>query len=237
MEKIHTPQTPKEDSSYAFFDKHAKEYVELQREFYSDAPDTGRIFFRESLSAGIEKKTIVDIGCGAGDDLIAYKELGAKSVIGIEPSLAMLEERKESLAENHPDIKLVVGEWEHIPLADASVDAVTARYSFHVLADFKTAFKEVARVLKKDGLFLIATPHPMYDAKTAKEQNTQPGEKIKFPIFDGKLEVKNPPHTMEEYISEECLEYFIVEENSPYSMHEDKNETDPTGLLLRLRRK
>ena len=228
MENIPAPKKI-EDTTYAFYNTHGKEYVNRQREFYSKSKDTGRDYIRESLSANIKNMTVVDIGCGAGDDLIAYSEMGAANVIGIEPAMTMLEEAKKSITKDHSKIKLVAGEWNHLPLADASVDAVTARYSLHLLPDFKTAFPEVARVLKKDGLFLIATLYPANDAEIAKEKKTF--------IFNGKLAVENPPHTMDDYINKERLKYFIVEEKLPYSMNENRKETKPTGLLLKLRRK
>ncbi|MFZ2225900.1 MAG: class I SAM-dependent methyltransferase [Candidatus Moraniibacteriota bacterium] len=237
MEKLTSTNELKKDSSISFFDKHGKEYVENQRKFYSQAPDTGREFFRDSLRADIEKMTIADIGCGAGDDLITYRELGAKKVIGIEPSLSMLSEAKKTLGENYPDIELVAGNWKHLPLADDSMDAIMGRYSFHVMSDFDEAILEVARVLKKDGLFLIAAPHPDHDAKIAAEQNLKLGEKMRIPIFEGKFIVENPPHTLKDYLSKTCLENFILEEQKDYSMFEDENETDPTGILLKLRRK
>jgi ubiquinone/menaquinone biosynthesis C-methylase UbiE len=227
----------KRDASVSFYDKHGKEYVENQRKFYSQSPDTGRKFFQDSLRIDTEKMTIADIGCGAGDDLIAYKKLGAKKVIGIEPSLSMLSEAKKTLGENHPDIKLVAGNWTHIPLTDNSVDALIGRYSFHVMSDFEKAFQEVARVLRKGGLFLLAAPHPIYDEKIAAEQNLKPGEKMKIPIFEGKFTVENPPHTLEDYLSKTCFEYFTLEEKKDYSMFEDENETEPTGILLKFRKK
>jgi ubiquinone/menaquinone biosynthesis C-methylase UbiE len=229
MENIPAPKKI-EDTTYAFYNTNGKKYVNRQREFYSKSKDTGRDYLRKSLSANIKNMTVVDIGCGAGDDLIAYSEMGAADVIGIEPAMTMLEEAKKSIAKDRSNIKLVAGEWNHLPLTDASVDAVTARYSLHLLPDFKTAFPEVARVLKKDGLFLIATLYPQHDAGIAKE-------KIKTLIFNGELTVENPPHIMDDYVGEECLKYFVVEEKLPYSMNEDRKEAQPTGLLLKLRRK
>jgi len=230
-------QIEKKDSSISFFDEHGKDYLENQRKFYSQSPDTGRRFFQESLGLNIEKMTVTDIGCGAGDDLLTYEEMGAKKVIGIEPSISMLSEAKKTLGENHPGIELVAGNWKHIPLADGSVDAIMGRYSFHVMSDFDEAILEVARVLKKDGLFLIAAPHPIHDAKIAAEQNLKPGEKMKKPIFEGKFIVENPPHTLEDYLSKTCLEHFTLEEQKDYSMFEDENETEPTGILLKFRKK
>lgn len=231
--KIPTEKEP----AYAFYNQHGKEYVNLQREFYSDVPDSGRRFFREALQEGIEHKIIADIGCGAGDDAVAYKQMGARQVIGVEPSLQMLEEARKTIEGSSIEVDLVAGAWEHLPLASDSVDAVTARYSFHVIPDLDRAYEEVARVLKKKGLFLIAAPHPKHDEKVIAAQNLKKGDRMRVPIFNGKFTVEIPPHTMEEYLSETNKKYFDVDDLVEYSMHEDPNETDPTGLLLKFRRK
>lgn len=236
MEKFTVP-IEKKDSTISFYDEHGQEYVKNQREFYSQLPDTARKFFRDSLLPNIQNMTIADIGCGAGDDLVAYKEMGAQEVIGIEPSMSMLDEAKKTVGEKKLEVRLVAGEWNHLPLANESVDAITARYSFHVLPNFAKAFAEVARVLKKDGLFIIGAPHPAFDAKMVVEQKLKPGEKIKLPIFDEKFIVENTPHTMDEYLSRECKKHFTIEEKIEYSMEEDSVGAEPTGLLLKLRHK
>jgi len=231
--KLHVAEEP----SIAFYNQHGKEYVKNQRDFYSGTKDTGRKFFQDSLAKNISRLTIADVGCGAGDDAITYKQMGAARVIGIEPSTAMLDEAKESTKKSGLAIDLMQGQWDCIPLPDGSIDAITARYSFHVVQDLDRSYAEAARVLKKDGIFLIGVPHPIHDAKMAKEQNLKPGEKMKVPLFNGKFTVDIPPHTMEEYLSETCKQYFEVEEQIAYSMHEDAAEQEPSGLLLRLRRK
>lgn len=236
MNELPKPNIP-EEASIAFYEQHGNEYVRNQREFYSGTKDTGREFFRTTLAPNIDQLTIADVGCGAGDDAIAYKQMGAMRVIGIEPSKVMLDEAKKSVENSGFTIELQQGKWDHIPLPDESVDAITARYSFHVVPDLDRSYTEAARVLKKGGVFLIGVPHPLHDAKVVAEQNLKPGEKMKVPLFHGKFTVDIPPHTMDEYLSDTCKQYFEVEEQVGYSMHEDATEKEPTGLLLKLRKK
>lgn len=236
MNELPKPHVP-EELSIAFYEQHGKEYVKNQREFYTGTKDTGREFFRNSLVPNINQLTIADIGCGAGDDTITYKQMGAARVIGIEPSKVMLDEAKKLVKNSGLTIELQQGKWDQIPLPDESVDAVTARYSFHVVDSLDTPYKEVARVLKKGGVFLVGVPHPLHDAKVVREQNLQPGQKMRVPLFNGKFTVDIPPHTMNEYLSDTCKQFFEVEEQVSYSMHEDPSEKEPTGLLLKLRKK
>ena len=54
------------------------------------------------------------------------------------------------LIRQHPEIKAKAGSAEHIPLADASLDAVVCAQSFHWFAT-PEALREIHRVLKPDG--------------------------------------------------------------------------------------
>jgi ubiquinone/menaquinone biosynthesis C-methylase UbiE len=223
--------------SYEEYNKQGELYVATQREFYSDTPDTGRNFFRNAIESNIKNKSIADVGCGAGDDLITYKNMGARRVVGIEPSSVMLKAAEKSLEEKGLTIELLEGQWDKLPLPDESVDVVTSRYSFHIIPNFEKAFKEVSRVLKSGGNFLIAVPHPKYDAKLAREQGVDIHSTIKSSLFGGKIIVENYQHSVEEYTSGTVLDYFSVEEVVTYSMHEDVNENEPTALLMRYRKK
>lgn len=236
MNELPKPFVP-EEPSVAFYEQYGSEYVKNQREFYSGTKDTGREFFRNSLAPNIDQLTVADVGCGAGDDALLYKKMGAAHVIGIEPSRVMLDEAKKSVEKSGLVVELRQGKWDQIPLPNESVDVITARYSFHVVPDLDRSYREVARVLKRGGLLLISVPHPLHDAKAVKNQGLKPGERMKIPLFHGKFTVDIPPHTMDEYLSDTCRQLFVTEEQREYSMHEDTKEKEPSGLLLKLRKK
>ncbi len=236
MEKTPNPADSK-FVSYEEYDRQGDQYVAAQREFYSALPDTGRKFFQAVIKENVQNKTIVDIGCGAGDDLITYTNMGASRVIGVEPSVVMLNAANTTLKEKNVRAELIQGLWHRIPLPDASVDAVTSRYSFHIIPDFREAFREVTRILKTDGHFLIAVPHPKYDRKLVEEQEVHPGQTIKSSLFEGKVTVENYPHFIEDYIGDVALEYFALQKMVEYSMNEKEDETEPTALLIDYRKK
>lgn len=98
--------------------------------------------------------TTVDVGCGTGimADRIA-RELGAK-VTGCDLSEGMLEQARA----RNPDVDWRQADAAHLPLADASVDAVTSTASFHWFPDQPAAVREFARVLRPGGLVIIALP-------------------------------------------------------------------------------
>src|SRR3984957_7558389 len=90
-------------------------------------------------------KTALDLAAGTGKFSPRLLATGA-AVIAVEPVRAMLNE----LTRQYPGIDARSGSAEHIPLHDASVDAVVCAQAFHWFAP-RRALKEIHRVLKPGG--------------------------------------------------------------------------------------
>lgn len=90
-------------------------------------------------------KTALDLAAGTGKFSPSLLATGA-TVIAVEPVQAMLNE----LTRQYPGIDARSGSAEHIPMDDASVDAVVCAQSFHWFATLE-ALKEIHRVLKPGG--------------------------------------------------------------------------------------
>jgi SAM-dependent methyltransferase len=91
-------------------------------------------------------KTALDLGAGTGK-LLPHLRRSEATVVAVEPVAAMLAQ----LVDRNPGIEAEQGSAEHIPLADASVDAVVCAQSFHWFAS-TAALNEIRRVLKKGGV-------------------------------------------------------------------------------------
>ena len=92
-----------------------------------------------------EGRTVADLGAGTGKLTRALVATGAR-VIAVEPGDAMLAELRRVL----PGVEAVRGAAEAIPLADESVDAVTAGSAFHWFRH-EEALPELHRVLRPGG--------------------------------------------------------------------------------------
>ena len=90
-------------------------------------------------------RTVLDLGAGTGKLTRALVPTGAR-VIAVEPGDAMLAELRRVL----PDVETLRGAAEAIPLADASVDAVTVGQAFHWFRHDE-ALPELHRVLRPGG--------------------------------------------------------------------------------------
>jgi ubiquinone/menaquinone biosynthesis C-methylase UbiE len=96
---------------------------------------------------------VLDVGCGDGARTLANLPTGS---IGLDFSRRGL----ELAAEHVPDAELVLADMLHVPLRDATVDAITAYHAvFHVPRESHPAvYRELARVSKPDAILLMTLP-------------------------------------------------------------------------------
>ncbi|MBJ2287105.1 class I SAM-dependent methyltransferase [Pseudomonas sp. MF6755] len=91
------------------------------------------------------QSTVIDLGAGTGKFTRLLSSL-APTLIAVEPVAAM----GAQLAKLLPDVRLVDGTAESIPLATASADALVCAQAFHWFST-RAALAEIHRVLKPDG--------------------------------------------------------------------------------------
>jgi SAM-dependent methyltransferase len=94
------------------------------------------------ISAGI---AVCDLGCGTGK-FTRLARSAAAYVVGIEPLPAML----SAFRERTPDVPIVGGVAEALPVRDASFDLVVCASAFHWF-DHNDALPEIHRVLRPEG--------------------------------------------------------------------------------------
>ncbi|MDG3583766.1 class I SAM-dependent methyltransferase [Galbibacter pacificus] len=95
--------------------------------------------------------SIIDLGCGTGISTKSWTPY-AKKITGIEPSNEMIEIAIDNT--NSPNIKYISGYASNIPVPSNNADIVTCSQSFHWMEP-KSTLKEVNRVLKKEGVFVL----------------------------------------------------------------------------------
>jgi SAM-dependent methyltransferase len=104
-------------------------------------------------------ETVVDIGSGAGMDLLlAARRTGpAGRAIGIDMTAAMraVALRSAELAGLEDVIELCGAVAEALPLPDGSVDCVISNGVINLVPDKEAVFREIARVLRPGGRFYL----------------------------------------------------------------------------------
>jgi len=100
-------------------------------------------------------KAVVEIGCGRGGNscyLAQYSD--AARVVGLDtcmPNLALARQNSDLQG-----VEFIAGDAQQLPLADSSFDIVLNLESAHCYARFDAFVNDVARVLKKSGIFCFA---------------------------------------------------------------------------------
>ena len=104
-------------------------------------------------------QTVLDLGCGAGTDLlIAAQMVGADGrAIGIDMTPAMLDRARASAQEmGLANVEVHESLIETLPVDDASVDAVISNGVIDLIVDKEAVFDEIDRVLRPGGRLQIA---------------------------------------------------------------------------------
>jgi ubiquinone/menaquinone biosynthesis C-methylase UbiE len=102
-----------------------------------------------SLIISDEYRLVVDVGCGTGRALgrLARNSRPGIQFIGIDPAENMRVLATKRTKRN-PNIKILDGCFERIPLESRSVDYLYSIFAFHWTTDVETSVKEILRVLK-----------------------------------------------------------------------------------------
>ncbi len=113
---------------------------------------------------------ILDLGCGGGRN-IEYFLTKANKVYGIDYSKTSVEVastlNKDAIKMGR--CKIIEGDVKNIPFEDESIDIVTAFETIYFWENIEECFKEIYRVLKNDGQFLICNEGAFRDRKNIKK--------------------------------------------------------------------
>ena len=104
-------------------------------------------------------ETVVDIGCGAGMDLLlAGKRVGQKGqAIGIDMTEAMVERARNSVAASGmTHIEIRKGDATALPVVGGSVDVVISNGVLNLVPEKELGFAEIVRILRPGGRLQLA---------------------------------------------------------------------------------
>lgn len=122
-------------------------------------------------------EVVLDLGAGGGFDcFIAGAKVGATGkVIGVDMTPEMISKARRNIASyasrtGLANVEFRLGEIEHLPVADASVDVVISNCVLNLSPDKPQVWREIARVLKPGGRVAVsdlALLKPLPDAVCA----------------------------------------------------------------------
>ena len=101
---------------------------------------------------------ILDIGCGGGVNIEKFLKLTSNNVDGLDYSEvsvnASIKQNKNAV--NNGRCKIIQADVSAMPIDDESYDLVSAFETIYFWPNIQETFKEVSRIIKPNGQFMIA---------------------------------------------------------------------------------
>jgi ubiquinone/menaquinone biosynthesis C-methylase UbiE len=112
-----------------------------------------------ALLPPLDGRHVLDAGCGTGRTSAHLADAGAE-VVGFDASPEMLHRARERV----PTASFLLADLaEPLPFDDQSFDVIVASLVIHYLEDWVSPLRELRRVLRPGGAFVLSTHHPAMD--------------------------------------------------------------------------
>ncbi len=197
--------------------------------------------FHETIDSSLRGKKLLDIGCGDGTDCAVLATRGAE-IYGVDPSIEFIEKARDAVLSGV--FKEGVG--EKLPFNDKSFDIVVSKWALQTSPNVPAVLSEAARILKTGGELIILSKHPVmqwlekirdygHGADYYRQQT------VTSNIYDGRIMLKEPSHTMNEYLNSDFFRNFELinfREETEFPASEQLNgDIYPTFFIIKARRK
>ncbi len=119
----------------------------------------------------------LDVGCGEGRFCRMLKARGV-SAVGIDPTRGLIEEATR----RDPDGSYLLAKAEELPFPEQSFDLVVSYLTLIDIPDFRSAIREMARVLKPGGTLLIANLNSFFTTAPKRLDQRSNGQRLHYPV-------------------------------------------------------
>jgi SAM-dependent methyltransferase len=130
--------------------------IQVKRYLNPSAETAFSLEYAFYLLGDVRGKTVLDFGCGSGENLVPLVERGARVIgLDISPELIALAQQRVDKAGLEATVR--VGSAYETGLPDESVDVIFSIALIHHL-DIPSVLREMLRILKKSGRVIIQEP-------------------------------------------------------------------------------
>ena len=105
-----------------------------------------------SLLPTLINKTVLDLGCGYGENCIHFVEEGAKKVVGIDIS---------KVENSHKKITYINMPMEDIGEIQERFDVIVSSLAFHYVDDFQALVTNIYKLLNDNGILVFSQENPL----------------------------------------------------------------------------
>lgn len=219
------------------FDKEAEDYDQWYNSKLGSFVDRVETELAFKLFQPHKEMKILDVGCGTGNFSVKLAEIGCK-VVGIDLSEKMLNIARAKIKE---DLDLEFHQMDvcKLDFSDEEFDGVFSMAAFEFIGEPQKAYKEMYRVLKKNGNLLIGTINreskwgEFYLSKKIEENSVYKHAEFKT------LSLLKSLNTKEIVDSKECLFIppNIEKEKISFELEKELSEKERGGFICVLWKK
>ena len=136
------------------------QYEELRNEQKDkNANDLIEIPNFRKLMPDVTNKSILDLGCGYGENDKFYREQGAKYVLGTDISQKMIEVANKENRIDGTEYRVIA--MEDISSIDKKFDIIISSLAFHYIKDFNKLINDCYNLLNDGGYIVFSQEHPI----------------------------------------------------------------------------
>ena len=135
---------------------HGEEGIQTIKNMNENHKDISKFAF-ECVNVS-ENDMILDIGCGGGVNIEKFLKLTKNNVDGLDYSEISVAEsiKRNKKAVDEKRCEVIQADVINMPIEDETYDLVCAFETIYFWPDIKNTFKEVSRIIKENGQFMIA---------------------------------------------------------------------------------